>query len=169
MFRSSFVCFSASAGVTCKLKDVYFCSCWPNSRCRPLTCILAVVAMFLGSTSLAISSLKNMWNVSPLIFVLIYQNHVTSSPGVLLVAYRPFFSGIYTVILTLFSTYPKHLSNLENANWLLHVWRISCGTWANLEKHKCRNIWMNDSLFCVTLDMKMEQSNCGNYKIASVK
>ena len=28
---------------------------------------------------------------------------------------------------------------------------------------------MNNSLFCVILDMKMEQSNCGNYKIASVK
>ena len=39
--------------------------------------------------------------------------------------------------------------------------------WRNIQ---CRNVWMNNkAFFPVILDMKMEQSNYGSYKIASVK
>ena len=98
-------------------------------------------------------------------FVLIYQNHVTSSPGVLHVAYCPFFWHLHCNI-NIFSTYRKLLSNLVNATAVTGYYmyeELAVALEPIWRNTKCRNIWMNNSLFCVILDMKMEQSNCGNY------
>ena len=45
-----------------RLRDVRFCGYSPNSRCCPSSCILAVLAIFLGISS-PISSSQNAWNV----------------------------------------------------------------------------------------------------------
>ena len=52
----------------------------PNSRCRPSSCLLAVLAMFLAIISPSSYS-WNEWNVRHFCFH--NQNNSTSSPGLL--------------------------------------------------------------------------------------
>ena len=59
---SSFACFSTSSGFRRMFQQSGRYSF--NNRCHPSSCIVAVFAMSLGSSS-AISSSQNVWNVPP--------------------------------------------------------------------------------------------------------
>ena len=94
---SSLVCLSARLGD--KRLTVQYCKYSPNSRCRPSSCLLAVLAMFLANSS-PISSSWNEWNVPS--FCTHCQNNSISSPG-LLQWLTVQFSGNYAAQLTSFS------------------------------------------------------------------
>ena len=104
----------------------------PNSRCRPLSCLLAVFALFLAiiSPSSSCSSYSwNEWNVRHFFFH--NQNNSTSSPG-LLGNGALTCSGLH--FWRHFLVKHKILPNLVISNWLWWIMRVLLANqnWGNI-------------------------------------
>ena len=91
----------------------------PNSRCRPPSCIINVLAMFFVNSSLILSS-RNEWNVRP--FCTHYQNQPNLVPRSSRLTVQ--YSGNYAVKLTSFFKHRILLPNLVNCSWWWWIIRV---------------------------------------------
>ena len=108
---------------------VEYCKYSPNNRCRPLSCLLAVLAMFLAN-NLPLCSSWNKWNVSP--FLLTAEtafNLVLRSSWIFVQL-----PGNYAAQLMSFFTYWKILPNLFDSSWLQWIVHgiLANQTWRNI-------------------------------------
>ena len=111
----------------------------PNNRCHPLSCLLAVLAMFLAiiSPSSSCSSYSsNEWNVCNC-WNVHNQNNSTLSPG-LLVNGALTCSGLH--FLRHLVVKHKILPNLVISNWLLWIMRVL------LANQNWDIFWMNNNI-----------------------
>ena len=127
---SSFACFSTSSGFRRMFQQSGRYSF--NSRCHPSSCIVAVFAMSLGSSS-AISSSRHVWNVPPFHTVLLYISSTKTTQTLPRASPLPFL--FWRLLCTIEVTFPDIVN-------IFHIWStlasyeeitVGFGPIANLE------------------------------------
>ena len=112
---SSFACFPTSSGYRRMFQQSGRYSF--NSRCHPFSCILAFLAMFLGSSS-AISSSRNVRNVPPFHTVLLFVSSTKTTQTLPRAPRLPFL--FWRLLCTIEVTF----SDIAN---IFHIWSTLAG------------------------------------------